>query len=350
MCLYFPGDEALMKPTDFAYSLTSYLGKYLPGEVGASTNTIQSYRDTFSMLIRYCAFEKNIPAEKLTLHQLDKKLIEDFLNWLETERKCSVSTRNQRLAAIHAFFKHLQLEKPHALYQYQQIIAIPMKKAQKKSINYLPLDSIKSLLAIPDTTIKSGRRDLIILSLMYDSGARVQEIADVQVADIRLHSPATVKLTGKGNKTRIVPLMEPMAKLIEQYLKENKLNLSQCNEYPLFCNREGKKLSRSGISYILEKHFSKVKELSPECFPDTISPHIMRHSKAMHLLQSGVNLVYIRDLLGHVSIQTTEIYARADSSMKRKALEDAYENVVSDELPEWQQNADLLEWLKDLGR
>lgn len=339
-----------MKPTDFAYSLTSYLSKYLSGEVGASSNTIQSYRDTFSILIKYCAFEKNISAEKLNLYQLNKKLIEDFLNWIETERKCSVSTRNQRLAAIHAFFKYLQLEQPHGLYQYQQILAIPMKKALKKSINYLTLDAVKNLLDMPDKTTKSGRRDLVLLSLIYDSGARVQEIADVRVADVRLHSPATIKLTGKGNKTRIVPLMEPMSRLIRQYLKENKLDLPQCNEYPLFHNSEGKKLTRSGISFILKKYFDEAKKLFPECFPDTISPHVMRHSKAMHLLQSGVNLIYIRDLLGHVNIQTTEIYARADSSMKRKALENAYVAIVTDELPEWQQNSDLLEWLQNLGR
>ncbi len=339
-----------MKPTDFAYSLTSYLSKYLPGEVGASSNTIQSYRDTFSILIKYCASEKNVTAEKLTLHHLDMKLIVNFLNWLEEERKCSISTRNQRLAAIHAFFKYLQLEHPHSLYQYQQILAIPMKKFRKKSVNYLALDAIKNLLDMPNRNTKNGRRDLVLLSLIYDSGARVQEIADARVADVRLHPPATVKLIGKGNKSRIVPLMEPMAKLIGQYLKENKRCFPHCNEYPLFRNNEGNKLTRSGIAYILNKYFIEAKELFPECFPDTISPHILRHSKAMHLLQSGVNLVYIRDLLGHVSVQTTEIYAKADSSMKRKALEKAYSDVVSDEMPEWQQNADLLEWLQNLGR
>lgn len=339
-----------MKPTDFAYSLTSYLSKYLPGEVGASSNTIQSYRDTFSILIKYCASEKNITAEKLTLHHLDMKLIGNFLNWLEEERKCSVSTRNQRLAAIHAFFKYLQLERPHSLYQYQQILAIPMKKFRKKSVNYLALDAIKNLLDMPDRNSKGGRRDMVLLSLIYDSGGRVQEIADARVADVRLPQPATVKLTGKGNRSRIVPLMEPMAKLIEQYLRENKLCLPHCNEYPLFRNSRGNKLTRSGIAYILKKYFSEAKELFPECFPDTISPHVIRHSKAMHLLQSGVNLVYIRDLLGHVSVQTTEIYAKADSSMKRKALEKAHADVVSDHMPEWQQNADLLEWLKNLGR
>lgn len=339
-----------MKPTDFAYFLTSYLAKYLPGEVGASSNTIHSYRDTFSLLIKYCVSEKNIPAEKLTLNQVDRKLIEDFLNCLETRRKCSVSTRNQRLAAIHAFFKYLQLEQPHALYQYQQILAIPMKKARKKSINYLTLDAIKHLLNMPDRNTKGGRRDLVLVSLLYDSGARVQEIADIHVADVRLHPPATVKLTGKGKKTRIVPLMEPMAKLLEQYLKDNNLHLPQCNEYPLFHNGTGNKLTRSGITYILKKYFCEAKEAYPDCFPDAISPHVLRHSKAMHLLQSGVNLIYIRDLLGHVNVQTTEIYAKADSSMKRKALEEAYADVVSDEMPEWQKNPDLLEWLQSLGR
>jgi integrase/recombinase XerD len=176
LLLHFSGGEGQMKPTDFAYSLTFYLSKYLPGEVGASKNTIQSYRDTFSLLIKFCAWVKNIPAEKLTINQLDRELINDFLNWLETERKCSISTRNQRLAAIHAFFKYLQLEQPHALYQYQQILAIPMKKAQKKSINYLTLDGIKNLLNMPDRDTKGGRRDLVLLSLIYDSGARVQEI------------------------------------------------------------------------------------------------------------------------------------------------------------------------------
>jgi site-specific recombinase XerD len=338
-----------VKPTDFAYSLTSYLSKYLPGEVGASSNTIQSYRDTFSLLIKYCA-QKGMPAEKLTLNQLDRKLIEDFLGWLEAERKCAASTRNQRLAAIHAFFKYLQLEQPQALFQFQQVLAIPMKKAQKKSINYLTLDAIKKLLDMPDRSTKSGRRDLVLLSLIYDSGARVQEIADAKVADLRLHPPATVKITGKGNKTRIVPLMEPMVKLLGQYLKDNNLHLPQRNEYPLFCNNRGNKLSRSGIAYILKKHFNKAKESYPEYFPNIISPHSVRHSKAMHLLQSGVNLIYIRDLLGHVNVQTTEIYAKADSSMKRKALEEAYADVVTNDLPEWQQNADLLEWLKNLGR
>jgi len=339
-----------MKPTDFAYSLKIYLSKYLPGIYGASSNTIQSYRDTFSLLIKYCTLEKNISTEKLTLNRIDRKLIEAFLFWIETERQCCISTRNQRLSAIHAFFKQLQLERPHALYQYQQILSIPMKKAKKKSIDYLSLDAVKKLLEIPSKTTRSGRRDLVLLSLLYDSGARVQEIADLQVADVRLQIPATIRITGKGKKTRIVPLMNPMVNLIKHYLEENRLRVIKNNQHPLFKNRSGQKLTRSGIAYILKKHFNKAKEKYNEYFPESISPHIIRHSKAMHLLQSGVNLIYIRDLLGHATIETTEIYAKADSSMKRKALEKTCSNTLTDEIPEWHQNSKLLDWLQNLGK
>jgi len=339
-----------MKPTDFAYHLTCYLGKYLPGVMGAGSNTIQSYRDAFSLLLKFCSLKKSIPAEKLTLDRLDRTLIEDFLSWLENERNCTVATRNQRLAAIHSFFKYLQMEQPHTLYQLQGVLAIPVKKMPKRSIDYLSLDAVKILLDMPNKETKRGRRDLVLLSLLYDSGARVQEITDIRVADVRLAPPATITLTGKGNKTRIVPMMAPMTALIEQYLKDNKLNMAHCNEYPLFQNSSGKKLSRSGISYILKKYFAEARTLFPEFFPNTISPHIMRHTKSMHMLQSGIELIIIRDLLGHVSVQSTEIYARADNNMKRKALENAYENILSDKLPEWQHNADLLEWLQNLGK
>jgi len=337
-------------PTDFAYAITRYLSQYLPGTVGLSANSIRSYRDTFTLLLKYCAAEQRMLPEQLTLAKLDKPLIEEFLAWLETTRHCSVSTRNQRLAALHAFFKYLQMEHPQALCQYQHILAIPMKKARKRSIQYLTLEAMKKVLEMPDQATPSGRRDVVLLSLLYDSGARVQELADLKVADIRLHTPATVKLTGKGNKTRIVPLMAPMARLLEHYFKEQHLDAPRCHEYPVFRNRDGQHLTRSGIAFILRKYCTEAKTRFPEYGFEPISPHVIRHSTAMHLLQSGVNLIYIRDLLGHVNIQTTEIYAKADSNMKRMALEKATGDVVSEELPEWQQNADLLAWLQQLGR
>lgn len=339
-----------MKPTDFSYYLTDYLSKYLPCTAGLSTNTIMSYRDTFSLLLEFLNTKRKLPPEKITLNHLDKELIEEYLDWLETGRGCTVSTRNVRLAAIHAFFRYLQLKYPDYIYQSQKILAVPLKRTKKNTIGYLSLDAMQLLLRQPQETTKEGRRDRVILSLLYDSAARVQELADIKVSDIRIQSPSTIKLTGKGNKSRIVPLMKPMSALLEQYLVENRLITPYTGSYPLFCNRSKDKLTRAGIAYILAKYASIAKKLSPGLFPDKICPSCFRHSKAMHLLQSEVNLVYIRDFLGHVDIQTTEIYARIDGEMKRKALEKSNHNVVSEKLPEWQSNTGLMNWLKSLGR
>lgn len=339
-----------MKPTNFAYYLTDYLSKYLPCTAGLSMNTIMSYRDNFSLLLEFCNTKKKLSPEKVTLTHLNKEFIEDYLNWLEKDRNCAISTRNVRLAAVHAFCRYLQLEYPDYIYQAQQILAIPAKKSQKNTIEYLSLDAMQLLLKMPDESSQAGRRDRVLLSLLYDSAARVQEIADIKVCDVRIKAPSTVKLTGKGNKSRIVPLMKPMAALLEQYLIENQLISHHSGSYPLFCNRSKDKFTRAGIAYILDKYTNIARQMSPELFPDKISPHWFRHGKAMHLLQSGVNLVYIRDFLGHVDIQTTEIYARIDGEMKRKALEKSNSNIISEKLPEWQSNAGLMNWLKNLGR
>ena len=209
---------------------------------------------------------------------------------------------------------------------------------------------MKFLLKKPDKMTKNGRRNIVLLSLLYDSGARVQELADLKVGDIRIASPSTVKLMGKGDKTRIVPLMKPMSKLLNHYLQENNLIEPHTFDYPLFRNRSKDKLTRAGIAYIVKKYACTAIKEAPGLFPDKLSPHCFRHSKAIHLLQSGVNLIYIRDFLGHVDIQTTEIYARIDGEMKRKALEKSNNNVVSSEMPEWQNNANLMNWLKNIGK
>ena len=339
-----------MKPTSFAYHLTEYLSKFLPGRVGVSRNTIMSYRDAFSLLLRFCSEEKGMRVENVTIGTLQRDFIEEFLDWLETDRGCSTSTRNHRLAVIHAFFRYLQLEEPSQLYLCQQILAIPMKRTPQKTIEYLPLDAVKAIMESPNLSTVMGRRDLVLLSLLYDTGARVQEVADLVVADVRLENPATVRITGKGNKSRLVPLMTPTAKLIDQYMSEQNLKVIAHRARPLFQNRAQAKLTRAGIAYILEKHVENARQRYPNLIPDVVSPHCLRHSKAMHLLQAGVNLVYIRDLLGHVSVKTTEVYARADSSAKRKALEDAYQVTASSELPIWHRQSDLMKWLQELGR
>ncbi len=341
----------MKKPTDFAYYLTKFLSNHLPSVIGGSPNTIFAYRDAFVLLIRYCSEQRGIDAQKLELAKFSRGLIEGFLDWLEKERGCEVSTRNQRLAAIHAFFKFMQLEEPTQLHLYQQILAIPRKRTAAPLISYLSKDGVAALLNAPDTKTMSGRRDMVLLSLMYDSGARSQEMADLRVSDLRLAIPTTVKLTGKGGKGRIVPLMKPTAALLQQYVAERKLIDPSKSAYPLFANRSGQKLTRFGIRYILKKYVKQVQISNPGLIADVVFPHSIRHSRAVHLLQDGVELVYIRDILGHSSIEVTEVYAKADSLMKRKALEKAFASgTPTASLSPWQQDGELLAWLRSLGK
>lgn len=335
---------------NFSYYLSAFLAKHLPGIVGASSNTVSSYRDTFVLFLRYMKAEKDTPAERIKLKSLDSKCFTEFLDWLETERNCTVTTRNVRLAAIHSFFRYLQYESPEHMDLCQKVLSIPFKKTEQRVLNYFSLDGIKLLLTMPDTSTKSGRRDLALLSLMYDTGARVQEIADLTPQCVRFEKPATIRLHGKGNKTRIVPMMEVQVSLLKRYMTEQNLLRSEEQPHPLFRNKCGEKLTRAGISYILDKYVSMARTIAPELIPDNISCHCLRHSKAMHLLQAGVNLVYIRDFLGHFSVQTTEIYAKADSRQKRQALEKAYVDVTPNADLVWQENNDLLEWLISLGK
>lgn len=338
-----------MKPTDFAYLLTRFLGTHLPATVGSSRNSILSYRDTFLLFLRYCSKEKGIKAERFTLELFTRDIVESFLQWLEEKRHNAVSTRNQRLAAIHAFCKYIQYEHPQALFDIQKVLSIPIKKTRKKTPTYLSVEQIKALLAQPNRRTLAGRRDLALLGLLYDTGARVREIADLNVGDVRLEKPPTVRLIGKGNKTRVVPLSSSMLDILTAYMEENRLLQPVHKPHPLFTNRFGNRFTRFGIAFILEKYKASAAR-NIHGFPEKLTPHMLRHSKAMHLLQSGVNLVYIRDILGHVSIQTTEVYARADSEMKRKAFDKARSAVESEEVPKWHNNPALLDWLLHLGK
>lgn len=336
--------------SEFAYYLTTFLSKHLPGELGLSSNSISSYRDTFILLLKYFQTECGITAEKILMQNFNKDIVSGYLTWLEKTRGCTAATRNVRLAAIRSFFQYLQYTAPEYLQLCGQILSIPLKKTHKTSLTYLSLDGIKLLLKMPNTTTKLGRRDLAMLSLMYDTAARVQELADLTPSCIRFENPATIQLHGKGNKTRIVPMLDVQLTILKHYMEENALLLPQNSLTTLFQNRQGNKLTRAGIDYILDKYINMARAERPDLIPEPFSCHCMRHSKAMHLLQAGVNLVYIRDILGHSSVQTTEIYAKADSCQKREAIERAYSDVVPQELPAWQTNTDLLEWLTSLGR
>lgn len=334
---------------DFPFYLSKFLTIYLPSQRNLSTNTVNSYRDVFKLLLVFSTEEKGIKPNNISLDTLTIHFIEEFIDWIKVKRKCGEKTCNHRLGAIHAFFVYLQYEQPERALQCQQVLSIRTKKVAEAAINYLTIEGIKAILDQPDIKTKSGRRDLAILSVMYDTGARVSEIADLKYSDIRFIAPTTVRLTGKGNKTRIVPLLTHTEKILKIYAKDFKLAEKE-SSIPLFLNRDGEKLSRFGIGYILTKYVNAAREKHPELIPDKLSPHCIRHSKAMHLLQANVNLIYIRDLLGHTDIKTTEIYARADNTLKREALEKANPLQNNPLVPQWHEDDNLMDWLRNLGK
>lgn len=233
------------------------------------------------------------------------------------------------------------------LLQCQKILGIPFKKTGRDTLSYLSTEALKAILKQPNRNTSSGRRDLVLLTVLYDTGARVQEIIDMVVKDIRLENPPIISLTGKGNKTRHVPVMSKTAKILSDYLIERRLDTAAMHNHPFFYNSQHKMLTRAGVTYIINKYVNAAGMLEGIVLPGRVTPHMFRHTKAMHLLQANVNLVYIRDFLGHVNVATTEIYARADSEMKRAALEKAYMEVVTDDIPVWSEDNDLMSWLQN---
>lgn len=338
-----------MKPTDFALHLTAFLTTYMAGQRNASTNTIRSYRDTFVLLLRYLRDVQDRPAEKVTLSTIEASVVIAFLAHLQTERNSNPCTCNQRLAAIHAFAPYVQGEAPEHLFAMQRVLAIPARRVSRKPVVYLEAADIGAVLAQPDRTSSAGRRDAVLLSVLYDTGARCQELIDLRARDIRLDAPAQVQLTGKGRKTRVVPLMRSTVILLRGHMEAHGLLTPAAAERPLFSGRHGRPMSRSGIRYLLAKHVRSASS-SRMGIPCRVSPHTLRHSKAMHMLQAGVPLVIIRDILGHVDVKTTEIYARADLEMKRRALETTASSPSAPAMPtpSWRDNREMMAWLAAL--
>jgi integrase/recombinase XerD len=299
-----------MKPTDFSVHVTSFLTHYLAAQRNVSPNTIKAYRDVFTLLLRFCRDVQRIAPERLRLEQVDVSLVEAFLDYLERERKSSPRTRNHRLAALHAFFRYVQTEEPARMHQCQKILAIPQRRHARPTVAYLSKEELAEILAQPDLRTPDGRRDAVLLSTLYDTGARVQELADLSVGDVRLDAPAQLRLLGKGRKMRAVPLMGNTVQLLGDHMKENHLDRPEQFDKPLFQNARNQRLSRSGIRYILHKYVVGARS-KRSSLNRTVSPHTLRHTKGMHLLQSGISLDMIRDFLGHVDVKTTQIYARA---------------------------------------
>ena len=330
--------------------LTKFFTDYLAGERTTSPRTVASYRDAMKLLLTWLRDSERIPPEKLRLADIDRPRVLRFLDWLEAERGCSRATRNQRLAVIKSFCRYTAVEQPDRLDQVTQVLAIRHKNTAAPQLGHLTGDEVKALLAEPGVANTRAVRDTVLLALAYDTAARVQEICDLNIADIRRADPMTVVIRGKGSKIRYVPVMGPTARLVADYLERRDPHPGLAADAdPLFHGPNHSRLTRSGVAKLLARHVRAVGERDPGWAPGlSVTPHTLRRSRAMHLIRAGVNLIYIRDLLGHADVSTTEIYARADAETKRKAIENAYEPLTPDVLPDWTSDASLIGWLDSL--
>lgn len=327
--------------------LSKFLTDHLAGERDLSAQTIASYRDAVKLLLTWFRDVEGTPPEKLSLADLDRTRVLAFLDWLEAERGNSAATRNQRLAVIKSFVRYTAVERPEFLNQATQILAVKQKKTSAPDMGHLTADQVKALLAEPDPATGRGLRDTVLLSTLYDTAARVQEICDLNTSDIRTARPMVVTLHGKGSKTRRVPLMDPTARLVADYLARRAPHPGVgADADPLFNGPNQTRLTCWGITKILARHVQSLRRRdSGYAAGLNVTPHVIRRTRAMHLLQAGVNLIYIRDLLGHADVTTTEIYARADTDAKRIAIENAYQSLTPVSLPDWTSDQDLLKWL-----
>jgi site-specific recombinase XerD len=341
----------MKETTDFAKYLSDFLGNYLATERGVSNNTIKSYSYTFILFIGYMRDVKKIVIDKLSFKHINRTVVVDFLDWLQKERGSSNTTRNQRLSAIISFIRHAVYKDPVRLQECQQILSIKVKKIDKHEINYLTQEGLALLLKQPDVTQRRGLRDLALLSLLYESAARVQEVIDVTPASLYItNKPYRIKLYGKGNKYRIVPLPEKQVDILLAYMAQYELSNRENTQKPLFHNTWGQKMTRNGINNILIKYLNQARALNENLIPTGISCHSLRHSKAMSLLDSKVQLIHIRDFLGHKSVLTTEIYARVNPKYTFEAIKYAYKNITADDIPIWEGNTKILQMLKDFAK
>lgn len=338
-----------MKVTDFASALNRYFNDYLINDRGSSPRTIDTYRYAFIQLVEYLEERKGIRPERIQINDISRDNIMSFLLWLEESKKVSQATRNQRLAALHCFAAFLKYERPEYIEAATQIQGIKPKKSLKKDISYLKPEGMKLLLRQIDMTTISGRRDYTMIYVMYTTGVRVSELVSIRGCDISLSNPKTIIIHGKGRKVRHVPIVKQTAPILERYLKENKCLLPQRLDENIFLNHSVEMFTRQGINYIISKYAQMARTVDPSLIPQDCSPHKIRHSTAMALIEEGVDLIIIRDLLGHSSVQTTEIYAKVSSAKQRRAIEAASKEIVPVEDALWENSNSIKDWLKGLS-
>jgi site-specific recombinase XerD len=316
-----------MTKADFPDYLTSFFSQYLKLQRGLSDNSIASYSDAFLLFFRYCKDLHGIHPDQISFESINRDLVFGYCQWLEDGKKSSVKTRNLRLTAMHSFFRYVQMQMPEQSALCRDILNIPMKKCDRKPPSCLSDLEVKMLFGEPDTHSREGIRDLAILAVLYDSGARVSELTNLKIEDVSLSRTATIKITGKGRKMRLIPVSAETTGVIKAYYKSNQIDLSKGGRY-LFPNKKGETLTRPGVNYILDKYVKLARQHNPGLFSINVTAHVMRHTKATNLLLSEISLIYIRDFLGHSSVVTTENYAKTNPEFLRKAIEKNSKNYM----------------------
>jgi site-specific recombinase XerD len=335
-----------IKTNPLAMALREFFSEFIPRARGLSPCTLLSYRDSLALLLKFMADQLGRPVSELGLEAITPKVVMAFLDHLEESRYNKASTRNVRLAAIHAFARHVATSRPECLEGCQRILAVPFKRAGARVVDYLEFEEIQAILAGIDRSSPDGRRDFVLLATMFNTGARVQEILDLRPCDLQLERPFQLRLFGKGRKERICPLWPQTAQLLAAFLAE--AGIEAGGRERLFRNHRGFPLTRFGIRYLLAKYCDQAKPSVPSLSGKRLHPHSMRHSTAVHLLQAGVDLPTISHWLGHASINTTNRYAKVDLEMKRRAIAKAEPLTPVGAEASWRTNGSILEWLESL--
>lgn len=329
-----------------ASALRAFLTDYLPRQRALSPHTLHSYRDSLKLLLQFAAGKSGDPGS-LTMEQLTYERVMAFLQHLETGRGNRVGTRNVRLSAIRSFFRFVGLHYPEHLAQAQRIGSAPRKRTATREIQHLDLPELQAILGDIDRATAVGRRDHVLLSLLFNTGARVSEVVGLQACDLALDPPPSVRLRGKGRKDRRCPLWPETARALGAYLQERRLTADESRG--VFVNHRGQPLTRFGVRVILQKRVRETARHVTSLKSKRLHPHSMRHSTAVHLLRSGVDLATIANWLGHASINTTNKYLTLDLEAKRQALDKAEPLLAAratDELHGPDHN--LIDWLESL--
>jgi len=307
----------------FLPALSEFFSTYLPKTKGLSANTIRSYKQAFRLLLEYVHATLGLLPEKVEFRHLEKGTIEKWLDWLCSERKCSAKTRNHRLSALVTFSRFaLHRDFNGALTLCSEVEHMPKKREAKRTgAVHFTREEMSILLRMPNTKSETGRRDKALLSTLYASGARAQELCDLTAGDIRFGSTTTMTLHGKGDKTRTIVIPSQCATLLKSFMEHNRIKTSDTQRH-VFSSQTNEHMTISCVEAIVKKYVHDAKQLRPDLFPEHYTPHSFRHSIAFHMLESGIPLPVIKTFLGHVSISTTMIYASANYEMVSKYLRD----------------------------